>query len=106
MNIDELNEQIKSNEALLVYFSGEFCSVCKVLKPKIQDAFAKNYPKIKFLEIKTEENLELTRQFNVFAMPTVLVFFDGQEFQRKERNISVQGFINDVKRPYNMFFEN
>jgi len=106
MNIDELNEQIKSNEALLVYFSGEHCGVCKVLKPKITEAFAANYPKIKFLEIQTEQNLELARQFNVFAMPTILVFFDGQEFQRKERNISVQGFIDDVKRPYTMFFEN
>ena len=104
MTIDELNEQIKSSEALLVYFSGEHCGVCKTLKPKIYDAFAKTYPKIQQLEIKIEENLELARQFNVFALPTIIVYFDGSEFQRKERNISVDGFIRDVKRPYELFF--
>ena len=106
MTIEELNKQIKSNEALLVYFSGEHCGVCKTLKPKIFDAFSNSYPKVKQLEVKTEENLELARQFSVFALPTILVFFDGSEFQRKERNISVRGFIQDIKRPYNMFFGN
>ena len=104
MTIDELKQQIKSNEALLVYFSGEHCGVCKTLKPKIQSAFNATYPKIKQLEIKTEENIELARQFNVFALPTIIVYFDGAEFQRKERNISVDGFISDVKRPYELFF--
>jgi thioredoxin 1 len=104
MTIEELNKQIKSNEALLVYFSGENCSVCQVLKPKIFEAFFTKYPKINQLEIDIQNNLELSRHFGVFAMPTILIFFDGQEFQRKERNISVEGFIDDVKRPYEMFF--
>jgi len=105
MTIDELNKQIKTNDALLVYFSGEHCGVCKTLKPKIFEAFSNTYPKIKQLEIKTEENLELTRQFNIFSLPTILVFFDGNEFQRKERLISVDGLINDIKRPYELFFK-
>ena len=105
MTIDELNKQIKTNDALLVYFSGEHCGVCKTLKPKIFEAFSNTYPKIKQLEIKTEENLELTRQFNIFCLPTILVFFDGNEFQRKERLISVDGLISDVKRPYDLFFK-
>ena len=105
MNIEKLAKQIKSNEALLIYFSSETCVVCKVLKPKIKDAFDTYYPKIKQLEIKIEENIELTRQLNIFSMPTILVYFDGQEFQRKERNISVQGLIEDIKKPYNMFFK-
>ena len=105
MTIDELNKQIKTNDALLVYFSGEHCGVCKTLKPKIFEAFSNTYPKIKQLEIKTEENLELARQFNIFCLPTILVFFDGNEFQRKERLISVGGLISDIKRPYSLFFK-
>ena len=105
MNIEQLNEKIKSTPALLVYFSGTSCGVCKVLKPKIKEAFSNNYPNIEFLEINIEENLELSRQFNIFAMPSILVFFDGNEFIRKERNISVDGLIAQVKRPYSLFFE-
>ena len=105
MNIEQLNEKIKSTPALLVYFSGTSCGVCKVLKPKITKAFNENYPKIKQIEINIEDNLELSRQFNIFAMPSILVFFDGSEFVRKERNISVDGLIDQVKRPYSLFFE-
>jgi len=105
MNIEQLNEQIKSNDALLIYFSGTSCGVCKVLKPKITKAFNENYPKIKQIEINIEDNLELSRQFNIFAMPSILIFFDGSEFVRKERNISVDGLIGQVKRPYSLFFE-
>jgi len=105
MNIEQLNEKIKSTSALLVYFSGTSCGVCKVLKPKITKAFNENYPKIKQIEINIEDNIELSRQFNIFAMPSILVFFDGNEFIRKERNISVDGLIDQVKRPYSLFFE-
>ena len=105
MNIEQLNKKIKSTPALLVYFSGTSCGVCKVLKPKIAKAFNENYPKIKQIEINIEDNLELSRQFNIFAMPSILIFFDGSEFVRKERNISVDGLIDQVKRPYSLFFE-
>jgi thioredoxin-like negative regulator of GroEL len=105
MTIEQLNEQIKSNDALLIYFSGTSCGVCKVLKPKITKAFNEHYPKIKQIEINIEDNIELARQFNIYSMPSILVYFDSKEFARKERNISVDGFVNEIKRPYGLFFD-
>lgn len=105
MNIEELNNYIKLNDALLIYFSSENCGVCKVLKPKVKYAVDTKYPKIKQLEIKIEENMQLVRQLGIFSMPTILIYFDKQEFYRKERNISIQGLIEDIKKPYNMFFK-
>jgi thioredoxin-like negative regulator of GroEL len=105
MTLEELNKQIKSNEVLLIYFSSKICGVCKILKPKIQNAVNKTFPKIKQLEIKIEDNIKLARQLNIFMLPTIIVYFDGTEFQRKIRNISVDGFINDIKRPYELFFK-
>ena len=105
MIIEQLNEQIKSNDALLVYFSGTSCGVCKVLKPKITKAFTEHYPKIKQIEINIDENIELSRQFNIYSMPSILVYFDSKEFARKERNISVDGFVSEIARPYGLFFD-
>ena len=34
--LDELQNRINTGNPVLVYFSGENCSVCKVLKPKIE----------------------------------------------------------------------
>ena len=34
-NSQQVEEAINKNDAVLIYFSGENCSVCKVLKPKL-----------------------------------------------------------------------
>ena len=104
MNIEQLNEKIKSTPALMVYFSGEHCGVCKVLHPKITDAFKEQFPKIEQLTLVVEENPQIAAQFNVFAMPTVIIYFDGNEINRKARNLSVQALVDEIKRPYGLFF--
>jgi len=105
MTIEKLNEEIKSNDALMVYFSGTSCGVCKVLKPKIAKTFSEYYPNIKQIEINIEDNIELSRQFNIYSMPSILVYFEGKEFFRKERNISVDAFAYEVNRPYGLLFD-
>ncbi len=105
MNIDDLKKEIESNAALLVYFSGENCGVCKALSPKIKEAVLVNYPKIKQLYISATEFQETAASLSVFTIPTVIVFLDGKEFVRKSRHISVGGLIEELSRPYNLFFE-
>lgn len=103
--IVEIQEQIDSKEFVLIYFSGENCSVCKVLKPKIEEEMKKNFPKFELFEVKTDEALELTAQFMVFSIPTILIFFAGKEYKRYGRNISIPIFLEEIKRPYEMMSE-
>ena len=98
----KLNEIIETNDAVLLYFSGENCSVCKVLKPKIEEVVKNNFSKIQLCEIKTDESLELTAQFMVFSIPTILVYFDKKEFKRYGRNMSIPLFVEDLQRPYDL----
>jgi thioredoxin-like negative regulator of GroEL len=105
MIIDNFNGIIKSKKALLIYFSSEDCGVCHALKPKIAQAFAEYYPQIDQIELKIEKNLELARSLNLFVVPSILVFFEYKEFFRKERHISISNFINEVKRPYDILFD-
>ena len=104
INLEELNSKIKKTQAVMLYFSGENCGVCKVLKPKIQEAFLKHYPKIEQIEIPVEQNPKIAGQFNIFSLPTIIVYFDGKEFNKKVRNLSVEAFIDEIKRPYSLYF--
>lgn len=90
---------------MLVYFSGENCSVCKVLKPKIEEEVLKQFYKFKLFEVKTDLNKDITSHFTVFSIPTTLIFFDSKEFKRVGRNMSVSLFIEELKRPYNLMCE-
>ncbi len=103
--IEQINNEIDSKEPILIYFSGENCSVCKVLKPKIEEEISKEFPKIKMFEVKTDLSLELTAQFMVFSIPTTIIYFDSKEFKRYGRNMSVPLFIEELKRPYKLMCE-
>jgi len=105
MNIEELNNIIKIKPAVMVYFSGAYCGVCKVLHPKIIKAMKKYYPLIEQINLEVEQYPEIAGQFNVFALPTIIIYFDGKEINRKSRNISINGFISELKRPYGLFFK-
>jgi thioredoxin-like negative regulator of GroEL len=104
-NLQQLQNNINTGEPVLVYFSGENCSVCKVLKPKIEEEVLKRFPKFKLFEVKTDLDKEITSHFTVFSIPTTLIFFESKEFKRVGRNMSVALFIEELKRPYNLMCE-
>ncbi len=105
MNIDELNKCINDNDAVLVYFSGENCGVCKALQPKIKDTVTDNFPLIKHIYISATIFQETAASLSVFTIPTVIVFFEGKEFIRESRHISISSLIQKIERPYNLFFK-
>ena len=102
LNLEQINEVINTGAPVLIYFSGENCSVCKVLKPKIEEEVSKQLPEFKLIEVKTDIELELSRSFSIFSIPTTIIYFDKKEFKRYGRNMSVQLFIEEIKRPYEL----
>jgi thioredoxin 1 len=103
--LEQIQNSINTSNPILVYFSGENCSVCKVLKPKIEEEIIKNFPKFELFEVKTDLDKEITSHFTVFSIPTTLIFFDKKEFKRYGRNMSIALFIEELKRPYNLMCE-
>jgi thioredoxin 1 len=98
--------KLKDEEpVLLAYFSTESCNVCKVLKPKVAELIQSEFPKIKLIYIKSDILPEVAAQNQVFAAPTILVFFDGKEYIRKSRNIGLGELQKEIERPYSMMFE-
>ena len=98
--IENINNTIKENLAVMVYFSAPTCNVCHALKPKLLEELEKNFPdfKVESVDISVEE--DIAPHFGVFAIPTVLIFLDGQEFIRKSRHMSVGELIEEIRRPY------
>lgn len=104
-NIEEINTIINTKQPVLIYFSGENCSVCTALKPKIEQQITHNFPKMQIYEVKADAYKHIASSFSVFSIPTILVFFDSKEFARVGRNISLANFIEKLERPYNLFMD-
>ncbi len=105
-DLDEFNEVLNKEDAVLVYFSHEQCNVCKVLKPKVAELLDSNFPKMKMFYADTVLSPEVAGQNNIFAVPTVVAFFGGREGFRKSRNIGINELAEQIERPYGMIFEN
>lgn len=102
---EELQNIINTGNPVLIYFSGENCSVCKVLKPKIEEEIKRNFSKFELFEVKTDISVELTAQFMIFSIPTIMIYFDKKEFKRYGRNMSIVEFTKELQRPYNLMYE-
>lgn len=104
-NIDDFNQLLNDNSAVLAYFSHDTCNVCKVLKPKLIEALDAHYPKVKQVYVNVENSPELAGQHSIFTVPVVAVFLEGQESLRKSRNFGIGELMESLERPYSLIFD-
>lgn len=105
MTLEELQNTIRTEVGVLLYFSGESCNVCHALRPKFKELFDKEFPQIKQIYLDAHENLEISANFQVFSVPTMIVFLDGREFIREGRAVSLHQMTEKLQRPYILMTE-
>lgn len=102
-SIEIIKNKISENPICILYISSDNCNVCRTLKPKIKEVTA-NYDNISFYFVNLEANPEISGEYRVFSVPTIIVFVDGKESFRESRNISLYEFKQKVDRYYNLIF--
>ncbi len=102
---EQVNAIIKENPSIFLYLSHESCNVCKQLKPKIINLLETSFPEIDFLYIDIKKYPEIGGQFTVFAVPTIITYFDSKEFMRYGRNLGIEQLRADIERPYGLLFD-
>jgi len=104
-SLDEFLTLKEEQAAVLAYFSTDACSVCKVLKPKVEEMATVNFPKMQLVYIKSDVLPDVAAQNSVFTAPTIVVFFDGRETIRKSRAFGVGELQDEIGRYYSMLFD-
>ncbi|MCK5093596.1 MAG: thioredoxin [Spirochaetes bacterium] len=63
-------------------FWAPWCGPCRMIGP-ILDDIARSYPgRIKVVKINSDENPNLSMQFSIQGIPTLILFRDGKEVNR------------------------
>lgn len=104
--LETIQQTLNTNDAVMLYFSAPACNVCHALKPKLIEAIISEFPTFMIESVDISETPEIASQFSVFTIPTVLIFFQGREFCRKSRHMSVGEVIEEIRRPYTLMVEN
>lgn len=76
------SEVLESAVPVLVDFWAPWCGPCRMLAPTIEKLAAEYQGKAKIGKMNTDENQETPGGLRISAIPTVLVFKNGQEFDR------------------------
>jgi thioredoxin 1 len=87
-NVLELTDQnfeqevLKSAQPVLVDFWAEWCMPCRMLAPTIEKIATDYAGKVKVGKIDTDANREVSIKYGISAIPTVILFKDGQVAQK------------------------
>ncbi len=75
-------ETIKSNKVVLVDFWANWCGPCRALAPTITELATEYSGKVLISKLDVDENPATAERFQVFSIPTMIVFKDGAEAER------------------------
>jgi thioredoxin 1 len=87
-NVQEFTDQnfeeqvLKSTQPVLVDFWAEWCMPCRMLAPTIEKIATDYAGKVKVGKVDTDANREISIKYGISAIPTVILFKNGQVAQK------------------------
>lgn len=81
------NEVLESDVPVVVDFWAPWCGPCRMVTPVLEDVSQKMNGKIKFVKLNTDENQKTAMDYQIMAIPSLLIFKGGREVDR------IVGFI-------------
>ena len=93
LNQENFKEVISSNVPVLVDFWAIWCGPCRMLSP-IVDEIAELDGNYKVAKVNVDENPEIAREYAIAAIPTLLVFKNGELKNKSVGVISKEEILN------------
>jgi len=93
VDVDEAafdNHIWNSDLLVVVDFWAPWCSPCRMMAPAFEEAAATQPMKARFLKVNTDVQKSLAARYNIRTLPTLIVFKNGYEINRRTRLMSME----------------
>ena len=86
-------------EIKVLDFTGKWCSSCIVLDKMMESEVIPAYKnKVKFIKVDIEEDENLTKQYEILSVPTLILLKNSKEIWRKSGSISKDGLMKELDK--------
>ena len=96
---DNFKTTILDNESLnVVDFFAEWCAPCKVMSEKVFPEVEEELKGVvNFYKVDADENYDLTSEFGIRSLPTLIYFKGNREIYRSSGLVQKQALIDNIK---------
>jgi len=102
INADQFQNEVLNQKGLVfVDFYADWCGPCKMTSPIIEE-LANEIKEVKFVKVNVDENPDLASQYNIFSIPTFLIFKDGKVIHQFVGARGKEGFLSEIEKAKNL----
>lgn len=95
--MSNFKEIINSTKPTLVDFYATWCGPCKMVHPILEDLKKQLGDKIIILKIDVDKNPNVSDQFKIRSVPTLMLFQEGKTLWRESGVIQINAIINKIQ---------
>ncbi len=86
-------------EVKVLDFTGKWCSTCIVLDKILKSEIIPKYKnKIKFIKVDVDNTNDLTKQYEILSIPTLIILKNNKEVWRKSSSITKDEVIKELDK--------
>lgn len=90
-------EVLDHKGAVLVDFHAEWCGPCKLTSPIIEE-LSETTKDMKFVKVDVDANPEISSQYQVFSIPTFIIFKNGKVVSQFVGAMGKEGFEAEISK--------
>jgi thioredoxin 1 len=94
-------EVLNSSNPVFVDFWAEWCGPCRAVSPTVEELSNEYQGKLDFVKVNVDQNSDLAQKYNVFSIPTLAIFKDGEIVSQKMGAASKESFKNMIDSSLN-----
>ncbi len=76
-------DAVKSNKLLVVDCYADWCGPCRMIAPIVEDLANEYAGRVAFAKVDVDQSPDVSRQFHVSSIPTLLFFKNGEMVDRQ-----------------------